>query len=140
MNFLHTVYIYTIVPSYVKKGDNFQFEMFEFCHILTFGHAHKLRNIMINLKIFDRKCHTGSVGYKPGPNPPPPPYLKFRKKMSSVHKKSDRQKELKCQLQSDRHCFLVGSLRCDSSRFFSEWNLPRFAAICRDPPRDQPHD
>ena len=55
MNFLHTVYMYTIVHPNVKKGDN-QFEMFEFCHILGFCHPYKLRNIVINLKIFDRKC------------------------------------------------------------------------------------
>ena len=47
-----------------------------------------------------------------------PPYLKLReKKKSGVHKLGDRQKELKFHLQSGRHCFLDGPLRCDPSRF-----------------------
>ena len=41
--------------------------MFEFFHISGFGHPYKLRNIVLNLKIFDRKFDRGLVGYRPGP-------------------------------------------------------------------------
>ena len=48
-----------------KIVTNGQFGMFEFCHILGFGHPDKLRNIVVNFKIFDRKYDRGLVGYRP---------------------------------------------------------------------------
>ena len=69
----------------------------------------------MNLKIFDRKFHRGLVGYKPGPKPHL--YLKLREK-KSVHKKGDRQKELK--LHFVAIVFLEGPLRCDPSRFIKK--------------------
>ena len=50
-----------------KRVTNSQFGMFEFFHILGFGHPYKLRNVLLNLKIFDGKFNRGLVGYRPGP-------------------------------------------------------------------------
>ena len=72
MNFLHTVDILTIVSPDVKKGANSQFGMFKYFHILGFGHLYELTNILVNLKIPNRKFGRCLMGYRPGPNPPPP--------------------------------------------------------------------
>ena len=61
-----------------KRVTNSQFGMFEFCHILGFLNPYKLRNNVLNLKIFHRKFVIGLVGYRPDPKPPL--YLKLKKK------------------------------------------------------------
>ena len=99
---------------------------------------------MLNLKIFHRKFDLGLVGYSPGPKPPLYVELK-EKKLSCDNKNGARQNKPKFHLQSDRHSFLDGPLRCDPSRSVAISrncflngicrDLPRFAAICRDLPR-----
>ena len=53
-----------------KRVTNSQFGMFEFFHILGFGHPYNLRHIVLNLEIFDRRIDRDIVRYRPCPNPP----------------------------------------------------------------------
>ena len=67
---------------------------------------------MINLKyLIENVYRLGRI--QPGLKP----HLYLKEEQIS---KSDRQKELKFHLQSERHCFLGGSLRCDPSRFIKK--------------------
>ena len=121
--------------------------MFEFCHILGVWNPYKLRNNVLNLKIFHRKFVIGLVGYRSGPKPPLCLELKgigsnwkanchATTKMVHAKKGSNFTSKVIAIVFWNALCDAIGrDFSKKWSPFFSGWNIPRFATICRNSPR-----